>query len=111
MKASTTLIALALLTATSAMADDMKDMPGMSKPANPAAKTGKATGVITALDTKANTVTIKHGPIPAVSWPAMTMTFKATSPTLLKSVKVGQKVGFDVKVAGSSNEVTAIRPM
>ncbi len=113
MKTTTALIALALLAAAPATAQDMKgmsDMPGMTKSARPAVKTGTATGVVTAIDTKANTVTINHGPIPAVSWPAMTMTFKATTPVLLKDVKVGEKVAFDVKIAGASNEVTSIKP-
>lgn len=110
MKATTTLIALAIFAAAPAFADDMKDMPGMAmKPA--AAKTGAGTGVVTAVDGKAGTVTIQHGPIAAVNWPAMTMTFKAATPNLTKGVKVGEKIGFDVKITGTKNEVTAIRPM
>ncbi|MFW2853761.1 copper-binding protein [Sphingomonas sp. TX0543] len=90
---------------------DMKAMPGMAgmdHPA-PAAKTGQGTGVITAIDTKANTLTIRHGAIPSVSWPAMTMTFKASSPTLLHGLSVGQTIGFDVRTQGMAAEVTAVR--
>ncbi|CAN7583765.1 copper-binding protein [Phenylobacterium sp. LjRoot225] len=108
MKFSTvvTLAGLAVATfAAPAFADDMKGMA--RSPA--AAKTGHATGVVTAVDSKAKTVTIKHGPIPAMGWPAMTMTFKANPPVLASAVKAGDKVSFDVKVQGSSNEVTAIR--
>jgi Cu(I)/Ag(I) efflux system protein CusF len=83
----------------------MKDMAS-----TPAAKTGKATGVIKAIDPKGGTLTIQHGPIPGVGWPAMTMTFKATPPALLKGLKVGQTIGFDTTVRGMSAEVTAIRP-
>jgi Cu(I)/Ag(I) efflux system protein CusF len=61
------------------------------------------------VDAKAKTVTIKHGPIPAVGWPAMTMTFKAEPAMLANTVKPGDKVEFDVKIQGASNAVTAIR--
>jgi Cu(I)/Ag(I) efflux system protein CusF len=87
----------------------MANMPGMNHAA-PAANTGQGTGVITAINTKANTITIKHGAIPAVGWPAMTMTFKAAPPTLLRGVRVGQTVGFDVRTGGMDAEVTALRP-
>ena len=90
------------------MSGDMKSMPGMDHPA-PAAKTGQGTGVITAIDTKANTLTIRHGAIPSVSWAAMTMTFKATPPALLHGLSVGQTIGFDVRTQGMAAEVTAVR--
>lgn len=38
-------------------------------------------------------VTLSHGPVPAIGWPAMTMTFRA-DPMLLKGLKVGDKVSF-----------------
>jgi Cu(I)/Ag(I) efflux system protein CusF len=65
-------------------------------------------GVIRKLDTKTGSITLQHGPIAALSWPAMTMPFKA-DPALLKDLKVGQTVGFTVK-AGDTPEVVAIRP-
>jgi Cu(I)/Ag(I) efflux system protein CusF len=99
------LFAAAILVAVPAVAQTMAGMSGMA-----AAKTGQGTGVITALDAKAARLTIKHGPILGVGWPAMTMAFKATPPTLLKGLKVGQKIGFDVKTQGMAAEVTAIRP-
>jgi Cu(I)/Ag(I) efflux system protein CusF len=103
---------IGILTLTAAGAadaqDTMKGMPGMS-PSSPGVKHGQGTGVIKALDPKAGTVTLQHGPIPAVSWPAMTMTFKA-KPALLKGLKVGQTIDFDCDVKGMAAEVTAVRP-
>jgi Cu(I)/Ag(I) efflux system protein CusF len=87
----------------------MANMPGMDHAA-PAAKTGQGVGVITAIDPKAGKITIKHGAIPAVGWPAMTMTFKATPPALLRGVRIGQTVGFDVRTCDMDAEVTALRP-
>lgn len=89
-------------------AKPMADMPGMSMPAS-ATKTGKGTGVIIEIDAKAGTVTIKHQPIASLGWPAMTMGFKATPSSLLKGLKVGQKVAFDARQGAGLPEVTAIR--
>lgn len=101
--------ALAVVTASPALAQSgsmpMKDMPGMSA----GMKHGQGTGVIKAIDEKAGTVTLQHGPIAAVSWPAMTMAFKA-KPALLKGLTVGQTVDFDCDVQGMNATVTAIRP-
>lgn len=107
MKLSTaiTLVGFAAAIAAPAFADDMK---GMAMSPATAEKTGHATGVITAVDSKAKTVTIKHGPIPAVGWPAMTMTFTATPSAPLSGLKIGDKVKFSVRIAGGKNQVTAI---
>ena len=97
---------LTLAAGSAATADDMSNMPGMSA----VAKHGKGVGVIRAIDARAGTLTIQHGPIPAVSWPAMTMTFKAKPANLLAGLKVGQTIGFDTTVRGMSADVTAVRP-
>ncbi len=110
----TTMIVTSALVAIAALAvapgfAGMPNMPGMPNNAT-AVKTGKGVGVITALDLKAAKVTIKHGAIPSVGWPAMTMTFSAKPPVLLKGLKVGQIVAFDTRVQGAAADVTAIQP-
>jgi membrane fusion protein, copper/silver efflux system len=47
-------------------------------------------------------VTISHQPVPAIGWPAMTMTFKLGAPTLAGGLKVGDQVtfGFDQPPTG-----------
>jgi Cu(I)/Ag(I) efflux system protein CusF len=109
--ASVVALGLAVALAGPSLAgDDMSQMAGMKNmSAAASAKTGHASGVVTGVDGKAGTVTIKHGPIPTVGWPAMTMTFKAAPTSLLKGVKAGDKVAFNVRVQGSSNEVTALK--
>ena len=72
-------------------------------------KSGVGSGVITAVDAAAGSITIDHGPIPGVGWPAMTMSFKAV-PAVVEKAKVGERVQFDVTVRGRESEVTAIRP-
>jgi Cu(I)/Ag(I) efflux system protein CusF len=63
-------------------------------------------GVVKAMNTKSGTITLHHGPIAALKWPAMTMTFKAST-EVLKAAKAGQKVTFTLNAAG--DEVTAIQ--
>lgn len=84
-------------------------MSGMAMSGH-AAKTGHAIGVVKAIDKEAGTVTIKHGAIPSVGWPAMTMTFKAKPATLLSGLTVGQTIAFDMKTRGSDAEITRVRP-
>ncbi len=42
----------------------------------------------------ADSITLSHEAVPAIGWPAMTMTFKLGSPALAKGVKVGDRVAF-----------------
>ncbi len=65
-------------------------------------------GVVEAIDATKGTVTIKHQAIASIGWPAMTMTFKADPPTLLQSIKVGEKVHFILHPAGKDSTITAI---
>lgn len=96
----------AALVASPALAQTLGSVPGTGQPAASDAGT-QATGEIKSIDAKAGTVTIHHSPIRALSWPAMTMTFKAT-PDALKSAKPGQRVSFTLKGPGS--QVVAIEP-
>jgi len=52
----------------------------------------EARGRIEALT--ADSITLSHEPVPAIGWPAMTMTFKLDPPGLAKGVKVGDRVAF-----------------
>ncbi|ODU20550.1 MAG: efflux transporter periplasmic adaptor subunit [Sphingomonas sp. SCN 67-18] len=42
----------------------------------------------------ATTITFSHTPVPALGWPAMTMTFRLTDPRLARGFKVGDRVHF-----------------
>ncbi|MDO8297227.1 MAG: copper-binding protein [Caulobacter sp.] len=70
----------------------------------------KGTGTVTAIDKTAGTITLDHGPIAEAKWPAMEMEFKATPASLLDTVKVGDKVSFELKMGSGTGEVTAIQP-
>ena len=81
-------------------------MPGMDMAG---AMMARGTGTVTAIDKTAGTITLDHGPIAEIKWPAMEMEFKATPASLLDAVKVGDKVSFELKMAGGTGEVTAIQ--
>lgn len=88
-----------------AMSGDMGNM-AMAPAASTAIK-AKGHGTVTAIDKTAGTITLDHGPIPEVKWPAMTMAFKA-APGITDATKVGDKVDFDLTLIGNAGEVTAI---
>ncbi len=52
-------------------------------------------GTVDAIDAKAGTVRITHGPIPTLKWPGMTMDFMLANSSLAASVKPGAGVAFE----------------
>jgi RND family efflux transporter MFP subunit len=55
----------------------------------------QASGSVDAVDPKAGTLTLNHGPVASLKWPAMTMEFKVANAGLLKGLKPGQAVNFE----------------
>lgn len=51
-------------------------------------------GVIRAIDTAANRITIACEPVEALNWPAGTLPFAVSKPAVLKDAYVGEKVRF-----------------
>ena len=82
------------------------DIPAMTMPAG--RKMGRGSGTVTAIANVAGKITLDHGAIPAVGWPAMKMGFSA-KPAVLSGITVGDKVDVDVTVSGSVGEVTRIK--
>ena len=54
-------------------------------------------------------VTLKHDPIAAIQWPAMTMAFKVKNSAVLSKTKVGDKVSFTLVPDGKDYMVTSIK--
>lgn len=69
--------------------------------------TAMATGTVESVDAAAGKITIAHGAVDALKWPAMTMAFKAT-PEQVASVKAGQKVEFEFETKGMEATITKI---
>jgi Cu(I)/Ag(I) efflux system membrane fusion protein len=65
-------------------------------------------GNIKEMDWAHATVTIAHDPIASLNWPAMTMDFRAKDAALLRSLKPGQKVDFEI-VEESAGEYVIVR--
>jgi Cu(I)/Ag(I) efflux system membrane fusion protein len=79
----------------------------------PSAKGGghKAEGKVDEIDTKAGTVSIEHGPVESLKWPAMTMEFKIANEGLVKGLKPGIRVDFEFVERGQGEWlITAIKP-
>lgn len=65
-------------------------------------------GEIRKVDKEAKKITIKHGPMPALDMPAMTMVFQVKDPAMLEQVKRGDKVRFEAQKIGGAFTVTKI---
>lgn len=69
--------------------------------------THSAIGTITAIT--ARSVTVRHGPVPALEWPAMTMTFATEGPAPLRGFKRGDRVRFSFVQAEGGPRIVSIR--
>jgi Cu(I)/Ag(I) efflux system protein CusF len=72
------------------------------------AQTTLADGEIRKVDKEAKKLTIRHGPIPSLDMPPMTMVFQVKDPALLEQVKAGDKVKFEAEKTGGAYIVTRI---
>jgi len=92
MKAKLIAGALAAALASGIMAAPAFAHQGETHAAVPQSAEGE--GVVTAVNAAGRTLTINHGPIAALRWPAMTMTFPVQSASMLTGVTVGARVHF-----------------
>jgi Cu(I)/Ag(I) efflux system membrane fusion protein len=84
---------------------------GVSMPAAPTAETPspayETTGKVEQV--AANSITFSHQPVPALSWPAMTMAFNKPAPASFPGVKVGQTVRFVFKQSSDGHQLTEVQ--
>ena len=71
------------------------------------AKRATATGVIESVDATAKTITIAHGPVDALGWPGMTMTFQAPNADIV-AFKAGDNVDFEFDSTGMDGTIVSI---
>lgn len=83
---------------------------GKIDPAATAAATHGGSGTVNSIDEKAGKVNISHEPITSLNWPAMTMNFQANDAGILKDLKPGMKVQFDVQKTAAGYRLTKITP-
>ena len=67
-----------------------------------------ADGEIRKVDRDAKKITIKHGPMPNLDMPPMTMVFQVRDAAMLDQVKPGDKVKFSAEKLGGGYTVTRI---
>lgn len=71
----------------------------------------QAEGTVEDMDAKTSTVTLAHGPVASLKWPAMSMEFKVAHGGLLKELKPGAAVAFEFVERGLGEWViTAAKP-
>ncbi|MGV8893206.1 MAG: copper-binding protein [Burkholderiaceae bacterium] len=119
MKLSTTLPLILALSASSlaiAQSGGMKDMDmkgmetdKMSQGTAPEAMRHQATGVVKAVDPAKGRVTLAHGPVESLQWPAMTMRFVVKDKALFNQFAVGKKVTIAFAKHGVDYAVTAVK--
>lgn len=73
-----------------------------------AAQAEMADGEIKKVDESAGKITIKHGPIKKFDMDGMTMVFRAGDPAMLKQVKPGDKVRFELDKVNGQFTVTKL---
>lgn len=66
-------------------------------------------GTVAAIDPAAGTISLDHEPIAAISWPAMSMQFRAENPAILQGIAVGDRVSFELKSATETSVITMVR--
>ncbi len=71
---------------------------------------GMIDGEVRKVDKDAKKLTIKHGPMPSLDMPAMTMVFQVKDPAMLDKVKAGDKVKFQAEKLSGAFTVTGIEP-
>lgn len=109
MRARRKLIA-AIALAASPLLSAQPNLDGREIVAQAAQASPTVDGEVKKIDKDAGKITLKHGPIPNLDMPGMTMVFRVKDPAMLDAVKTGDKVRFSAdKVAGALT-VTAIAP-
>jgi Cu/Ag efflux protein CusF len=78
--------------------------------AKPAAATHQASGIVKRVNAPAATLTVTHGPVASLNWPAMTMDFKLREQSAAARFKPGDKVEFDFQESGGDYLITRIAP-
>jgi len=94
-------LALAVLPLQAA---EMQHTPGMKMGASRTTveQAHKGSGTVRGVDEKAGKISLAHGAIASLNWPAMTMDFQVKDKAVLKGLTPGQVVEFDIVQAGQS---------
>ena len=78
--------------------------------ASPAAPAAMTLGEIRKIDPVQGKITLRHGPIPHLNMPAMTMVFPVANPQWLNGLQAGDSVEFQLEKPNGAYQITALRP-
>lgn len=67
-------------------------------------------GEVRKLDPAQGKITLRHGPIPHLNMPAMTMVFPVANPQWLDGLQAGDSVEFQLEKPNGAYQITALRP-
>lgn len=100
---------LALADETHHTADPQRADPSTARTPQQAqqARTASASGRVQKIEPDRGSITIAHGPVPALRWPAMVMPFKASAEQM-QQVAVGDEVNFEFSSGAAAAELISI---
>lgn len=113
-KKLTLLIAACLALPLSAAADDAhhghatKNSTTAASGASASDAQNWTEGEVRKVDQSAQKITLRHGPIPNLDMPNMTMVFRVTDPAMLEQVQKGDKIRFTADKLNGAFTVTAL---
>ena len=107
-----TIVALALVMAPCAFSAVAADTTSRAIVTAQAAVAEKAMtdGEVKKVDKDAGKLTIKHGPLPNLDMPGMTMVFRVKDPAMLDQVKEGDKIRFVADRVNGAITVMELKP-
>ncbi|RJG03496.1 copper-binding protein [Noviherbaspirillum sedimenti] len=89
--------------------DMMNGMGNKQQSKSDKAMTHTATAVVKDIDAANGKVTLAHGPVKSLNWPAMTMGFAVKDKALLDKLAVGKKVKVEFAKEGTDYIVTSVK--
>jgi Cu(I)/Ag(I) efflux system protein CusF len=102
-------VSLAAPAALRAQSDAMRPMNVKPPEAKVEAKTHKATGTVKKIDRAAGRVTLAHGPVASLKWPAMTMGFAVKDKALFGKLAPEKKIEFEFVQQGRDYLIVSVR--
>lgn len=103
-------MASATLASTALLAQPAMDMGALKDKNMPMAMKGMdmSDGEVRKIDRDTQKITLRHGEIKNLDMPGMTMVFRVADAALLDTVKVGDKVKFNVEKRDGALVITAL---
>ena len=89
--------------------DMMKGMDMHQADKGSKANRHEAVGTVKSVDPAAGTVTLAHGPVKSLNWPAMTMGFTIKDNALFDKLSVGKKVDVEIVQQDDKYVITAVK--